>query len=96
MIFMKYYLGGVIACPGDPSVIGCLMHNGFRQASGPADTEAVELRRGYGGAIEDKIINPDAAEIVAGLSEGFAIVKLVPTLPAEAAGPTKKEKSSAR
>lgn len=96
MISMKYYKGGIIDCPDDPGLIGTLMQHGFRQAPGPADTEAVELRRGYGPEIEDKLIGPAAAEIVGGLQEGFSIVKLVPYSPAAAAGPTPKEKSSAR
>lgn len=95
MISMKYYRGGVIDCPDDPGLIGTLMHNGFRQAPGPADTEGVELCRGYGPDVESKVIAPAAVDIVAGLQEGFSIVKLVPISPA-AAGPTKKEKSSAR
>ena len=96
MISMKYYKGGVIDCPDDPSLIGTLMHHGFRQAHGPADTEGVELCRGYGPDVESKVIGPTAVEIVAGLQEGFSIVKLIPNSPAAAAGPTKKEKSSAR
>lgn len=96
MISMKYYRGGIIDCPDDPGLIGTLMHNGFRQAPGPADTEGVELCRGYGSDVESKVIGPAAVEIVAELQEGFSIVKLVPHSPAAAAGPTKKEKSSAR
>jgi hypothetical protein len=95
MISMKYYRGGIVECPDDPGLIGTMMHHGFRQVAEPADVEAVELRRGYGAGIAEKVIGPGAAEIVAGLQEGFSIVKLIPISPAEPVQP-KKEKSSAR